>query len=76
MHTEHVLLPIWHPLQVSATRKGPLPLGRVRLCRALRDRSSLCVAVVSTWKVDEVDETLHVESEPVSECEPGPGPGP
>lgn len=35
----------------------------------------LSVAVVSSGKVDEVDETLHVESKPGSKCEPEPGSG-
>lgn len=55
---------------------APWKVPYVWVCRSLWGTVFSCVAVVSTWKVDEVDETLHVESEPVSECEPGPGPGP
>lgn len=71
-HTEHALLPIWHPLQVS------LP---VQVCRcpvqALQNMTvRLCFTVVSSGEVDEEDETLHVEPEPEPGSEPGQRPGP
>lgn len=71
-HTEHALLPIWHPMQVQCIMRSSLHL---RVSRSSWKIFLLSVAVVSSGKVDEVDETLHVESEPGSKCEPEPWSG-
>lgn len=72
-HTEHALLPIWHPLQQVRCIGGAGP--SVGLESVLENILGLSVAVLSSGEVDEVDETLYVEPEPGSECEPEPGSG-
>lgn len=65
-HTEHALLPIWNPMQVRCIMGNSLLSWFVDL---LREISFFSVAVVSSGKVDEMDETRYGESAPGPECE-------